>query len=146
MPYTEQEVKEASIDLVESLNELLVWRWEEDKNVLLAEFASGKADKVIAILQQQYTHEWNRKSIKSAPNSIKEELDCYAKLIKEQRIFTSSPKNNQRSVAAILWPWGHGSTYSLRLTLLDSPYEYIQSTSSKSFLSRFFQKAKGRFA
>lgn len=146
MPYTEQEVKEASIDLVASLNELLIWRWEEEKNVLLAEFASGKADKVIAILQQHCAHEWNIKSIKNAPKSIKIELADNAKLIKNQRIFTNPPKNDQKSVVAILWPWGHGSTYSLRLTLLDAPYEYIQPTSSKSFLSRFFQKAKGLFA
>lgn len=146
MSYTEQEVKEASVNLIESLNELLTWRWEEDKNVLLAEFASGKADKVIAILQQQYTHEWNRKSITNAPTSITNEIGDKAKLIKEQRIFTNSPKFDQKSVVAMLWPWGHGSTYSLRLTLLMTPYEYIQPTPSESFFSKLFQKAKGRLA
>ena len=142
MPYTEQEIKEASVNLIESLNELLTWRWENNKNMLLAEFASGKAEKIISILQQHYTHEWNVKSINSAPNSIKVELGEDTKLIKDQRIFTISP-TEQKSVVAILWPWGHGSTYSLRLTLLDTPYEYIQPIPSQSFLSKLIRKLTG---
>ena len=145
MSYTEQEIKAASVDLIESLNELLTWRWEEGKNVLLAEFASGKVDSVMAILQQHYTHEWNLKSIKNAPITIKTELNAFAKLTKKQCIFTRSPDNNQRSVAAILWPWGHGSTYSLRLTLLDAPYEYIEPIPSDNFLSKFLKKIKELF-
>lgn len=143
MTYTEQEIRTTSDDLVESFGELLTWRWEEEKKVLLAEFASGKTDQVVAILRKQYPHEWDRKSIKKAPCSIKNELGDYAKLIKDQRIFTCSPHNNEKSVVALLWPWGHGSTLSLRLTLLNTPYEYIEAKPSKSIISTFFQKAKG---
>jgi len=146
MSYTEQEIREASSNLIESFNELLTWRWEEEKDVLLAEFASGKAEQVISILQKEYTHEWNRKSIKQAPCTIKNELGSHAKLIKEQRIFTSSPTENQKSVAAILWPWGHGSTLSLRLTLIKTPYEYIQPIPSEGFFAKFLQRARGRVA
>ncbi|WP_076417986.1 hypothetical protein [Colwellia sp. UCD-KL20] len=146
MEYTEQEIRTASLDLIESFGELLTWRWEEEKNLMLAEFASGKADRVVAILHQEFSHEWNRKSIKKAPNSIKNELGDYSKLIKDQCIFTCSPKNNEKSVVALLWPWGHGSTLSLRLTLLETPYEYVEPQPSANVISKFFKKVKNAMA
>ncbi|WP_077343458.1 hypothetical protein [Pseudocolwellia agarivorans] len=146
MEYTEQEIKPASLDLIESFGELLTWRWEEEKNVMLAEFASGKADRVVAILHQKFSHEWNRKSIKLAPDSVKDELGDYAKLIKDQRIFTNTPELDQKSVVALLWPWGHGSTLSLRLTLLETPYEYVEPQPSANVISKFFKKVKSAMA
>jgi len=140
MLYTEQEIRTAAADLIESFNDLLIWKWEEERNVLLAEFASGKSDQVIKTLQKFYSEEWNRKSIKQAPTSIIKELDDYAKLVKEQRAFTNSPQSEQKSVVALLWPWGHGSTLSLRLTLLETPYEYVEPEKKESFFSRLFKK------
>lgn len=142
MLYTEQEIRIVAADLIEAFDDLLIWKWEEDRSVLLAEFASGKADKVITTLQEFYSHEWDKKSIKKAPSSIKDELDDYAKLVKDQRAFTNSPQSNQKSVVALLWPWGHGSTLSLRLTLLETPYEYIEPEKTDNFFSRLFKKRK----
>jgi len=142
MSYTEQEVRAASVDLIESFDDLLIWHWEADKNVLLAEFASGKADKVISILNQNFPHKWNRKSISKAPISIKQELGNYTKLIKEQCIYTRPPTGNNKIVTAILWPWGHGSTLSLRLTLLANPYVYKEPVPKQGLFTNFIGKAK----
>lgn len=146
MPYTEQEIRNAAAPLIESFGELLVWRWEDEKHVLLAEFASGKNDKVVAILNKYYADEWNRKSIKNAPNSIIQELAGYAKLVKEQRVFTNSPSESEKTVVSLLWPWGHGSTLSLRLTLLETPYEYVEAPQSESLIAKVFKKMKSAIA
>lgn len=146
MSYTEQEIRIAAKPLIELFGELLVWRWEEEKHVLLAEFASGKTEQVVAILNKYYADEWNRKSIKYAPNSIIQELGNYAKLVKDQRAFTNSPSENEKSVVSLLWPWGHGSTLSLRLTLLETPYEYIEAPQSENLMSKVFGKVKSVFA
>lgn len=142
MLYTEQEIRTVAADLIESFGDLLIWKWEEKRNVLLAEFASGKSDQVITTLQKFYSNEWNRKSIKQAPTSIIKELEGYAKLVKEQRAFTNSPQSEQKSVVALLWPWGHGSTLSLRLTLLETPYKYVEPEKKESFFSKLFKKRK----
>jgi len=142
MSFTEQEIRSAATQLTEAFGELLTWHWEEDKHVLLAEFASGKTDKVVAILNKYYADEWNRKSIKHAPNTMTQELGGYAKLVKEQRVFTNSPTENEKTVVSLLWPWGHGSTLSLRLTLLETPYEYVEAPQTENFITRLFNKIK----
>lgn len=146
MKYTEKEIRTAAIDLIETFGELLTWRWEEEKSVLLAEFASGKADKVNAILHQKFSHNWDRKSLKNAPESIKNELGIHARIIKEQRIFTNSPQGDDKSVAALLWPWGHGSTLSLRLTLIETPYTYTKPQPSNNPVAKLFKKMKSALA
>lgn len=140
MSYTEQDIRSASTSLVQAFGDLLTWKWEEERNVLLAEFASGKSEEVISILQNHFQNEWNKKSIKKAPKSLIEELGAHAKLAKEQRVFTSSPEDNNKCITALLWPWGHGSTLSLRLTLIQTPYEYIEPPEKTSFLSSLFKK------
>jgi hypothetical protein len=142
MSYNEEEIRTASQHIIEPLNELITWRWEDDKNVLLAEFASGKAERVIEVLRENFTHEWNKDTIKHLPNSIKAELADKAELTKTQTLYTISPQSEKPAAVAILWPWGHGSTLSLRLTLLTTPYEYIQPTQSNNIFVRFFEKAK----
>jgi len=142
MIYTEQEIRHSAKDLMESFGDLLIWRWEEDKNVLLAEFASGKAETIETILKENYANEWCRKTIKKAPKSLIQELNSFAKLVKEQRVFSNSPKDSEKSVVALLWPWGHGSTLSLRLTLLETPYQYTEVPKRESVIKKILKKLK----
>ena len=111
----------------------------------MSEFASGKADKILEVLKQHYPHQWNKKTIKYAPASIKTELGKYAQVTKDQQLFTLSPEPNKPTVVAILWPWGHGSTLSLRLTLLTTPYEYVERTEPNSIFARLLQRIKSIF-
>jgi len=141
MSYTEQDIRSASTSLIQAFGDLLTWKWEEEKCVLLAEFASGKAEQVTSILQNNFKDEWNKKSIKKAPQSLIKDLGVHAKLIKEQRVFTNSP-DGEKCVTALLWPWGHGSTLSLRLTLIETPYQYVTPPEKKRLLSKLFKRRK----
>ncbi len=142
MSYSEKQIRQEATPIIEPLNELLTWRWEDSKNMLLSEFASGKAERVLNELESHFTHGWDKDSIKYVPNSIKEELGDITKLTKEQKLFTIPPKNNEPTLVAIWWPWGHGSTLSLRFTMLSMPYEYQPPSFSENPIIRIFQKAK----
>lgn len=142
MPYNEEEIRLAAQHITEPLEELLNWRWEDKKQMLLSEFARGKSEQTLTVLNELFTHTWDKDSAKYAPASVKKELGNFVKLTKEQKIFTSPPVPNQPTVVAIWWPWGHGSTISLRLTMLEEPYKYSETTFSNNPIVRLFQKTK----
>lgn len=146
MSYNEEQIKNTSQPILKQFSDLLTWRWEERKEVLLAEFASGKAEDVLKVLKQSFLHEWDKQSIKGAPQSLLNELGDHAKLSKNQTLYTLPPKPNQPTVVAILWPWGHGSTLSLRLTLLKEPYDYTQPDQPNNPFIKLLEKIKRLFS
>jgi len=146
MSYNEEQITKTSQPILDQLTDLLTWQWEEKKEVLLAEFASGKTEDVLKVLKQSFLHEWDKHSIKKAPKSLLNELGDHANLTKNQTLYTLPPKPNQPTVVAILWPWGHGSTLSLRLTLLTEPYEYTKPIESSSPIKKLLEKVKHLFA
>jgi len=92
-------------------------------------------------LRELFTEEWDKKSIKKAPKTIKEELGELANLSKEQLIFTRPANNETPAIAVIWWPWGHGATYSMRIKLLatnydDAALQQAQVSSFKKLLQR----------
>lgn len=145
MSYNQKEINNTSESLRNQLTDVLTWRWEEEKQVLLSEFASGKTENVLKVLEQNFTHQWDIRSIKNAPKSLLNELGDHAKLTKNQILFTLPPKPEQPTVLALLWPWGHGSTLSLRLTLLKEPYEYIKPEEPSNPILKLLEKFKHLF-
>ncbi len=123
------------------LGDELNWRWEERLSALLSEFSWEKKDRVLTVLRQLFTEEWDKKSIKKAPKTIKDELGELANLSKEQLIFTRPATNETPAIAVIWWPWGHGATYSMRIKLLatnydDTALQQAQESAFKKLLQR----------
>ncbi|MGS2719676.1 hypothetical protein [Paraglaciecola aestuariivivens] len=109
-------------DVIEALASIVKWRYDEYQQVMLAEFSVDKQDQVLFSLQQVLPVAWDAKNIKKAPAEVKHLAGDFAKLIKKQRLFSSS-LDRQPKVMAAWWPWGHGATVSVRLFLTDtSPY------------------------
>lgn len=119
-----QKIKTVTLDITTPLADILNWRWEEERQVMLSEFASGKAERTLAVLRENFSDEWDKKSIKKAPKALIEQLGELSKISKEQKLFSRPATKNEPAVLAIWWPWGHGSTLSLRLTILKNTYEY----------------------
>jgi len=141
-----ENISSATTDITEPLKKLLNWRWEESRQVMLSEFANGKAEQTLAVLRNNFADEWDRKNIKKAPKALRDQLGDLSKLSKEQKLFTRPATAQQPATLAIWWPWGHGATLSLRLTILKSNYEYTPKPQTKniliSFLSKYFRKTK----
>jgi len=135
--YSQEKTEELTNPIIHLLGEQLTWRWEDRFSVMLSEFSRDKKDKTLDALRQQFEHEWNKKSVKRAPQEIKDHLGPLIKLNKDQLILARPATDSTPAVIALWWPWGHGGTYSLRLALLDSPYKYQDdSTSGAGLITR----------
>jgi hypothetical protein len=120
---TQKEIEQSTESLIEIFGEDYPWQWDERHHALLSEFASNKKEKILTYLTQHFSHQWDAKTIKSAPQVLKQELGSLTKLTKEQQLFTCPASENTPALLAIWWPWGHGSTISLRLTVLEDGYQ-----------------------
>lgn len=122
------------------------WRWEQDRAVLLSEFSKDKADEIREILTQHFSHNWDHQSIKFAPEQLTLQLGELAKLTPVQSLFTIPATSTNPAMLAILWPWGHGGTLSLRLKVLDSSYDYVPvDYANLSFMEKIKYQLKLRF-
>ncbi|MGJ8691313.1 MAG: hypothetical protein ACSHW0_02390 [Thalassotalea sp.] len=122
MSLQQHEIESVTEYLVEIFGDEYPWRWDEQKNVRLSEFASNKKEKIFALLQSEFDHQWDVKNIRYAPGPLKIKLGALVKLQKNQVVFTRPAKDDKPMLVAIWWPWGHGGTVSLRLTALTDTY------------------------
>ena len=143
MPYSQEKIEEFTHPVICLLGDQLSWRWEDRFSVMLSEFSRNKKDKTLLALRQEFQHEWNKKTIKKAPKEIKDHLGPLIKLSKDQIILACPATETTPAMIALWWPWGHGSTYSLRLALLDTPYEYNEASANSV---GFVQRLKSLFA
>ena len=123
MSVDQQQVEKATEHIVKSMSGAHKWQWEADRHALLSEFARDKIEQTLQSLQKQFVHQWDKKSIKNMSKSLKAQLGDLAKLSKEQLLFTSPATENHPAILAVWWPWGHGSTVSLRLIVLEDSYQ-----------------------
>ncbi|MCJ8320507.1 MAG: hypothetical protein MJK12_12790 [Colwellia sp.] len=117
-------------DIIKDLGEVFIWQWDDKRQSLLTEFSRNKKDLALPKIEQLFTDEWDKKTIKKSPDALKIQLGSLAGLVKEQRLFTSPAKDGKPAVLAIWWPWGHGGTYSLRLTVLADSYDITATPNS----------------
>lgn len=136
MDINQQQIEEAADKILTALAGTHKWKWEENRKAILSEFSRDKIEQTLKLLQQQFTHQWDRKSIKKMPKSLKAQLGELTKLSKNQYLFTSPTSENNPSILAIWWPWGHGATVSLRLMILKESYRSPEIIKPKdSFLT-----------
>lgn len=123
------------------LGDELTWRWEDKQSALLAEFSWEKKEHILTILRQLFSEEWHRKNIKKAPQTLKDELGKLINLNKNQLIFTQPAFQERPALAVIWWPWSHGSSYSIRIKILNSNYnDAALKQGQASLISKIFQR------
>jgi hypothetical protein len=141
--YSQEKIEEFTGQIIPLLGDQLSWRWEDRFSAMLSEFSRDKNEKTLVALRQHFEHEWNKKTIKKAPQEIKDHLGSLTKLHKDQLILARPATDTTPAMLALWWPWGHGGTFSLRLGLLDSPYKYQENAASKD---NIFSRLKNMFA
>ncbi|QOL25314.1 hypothetical protein LP316_13585 [Thalassotalea sp. LPB0316] len=104
----------------------LAWEWDDKHQVLLTHFARNFAPDIQALVAKELPEHWHVNNFKSAPRILREQLIRYGKLSKGQHYYTKSATDDCPALIAIWWPWGHGSTYSLRFGLLEHSYDLGQ--------------------
>lgn len=125
------------------LSDELNWRWEDKQATLLTEFSWEKNERILTILRRLFSEEWHKNNIKKAPKSLKDELGVFANLSKKQLIFTRPATEEMPALAVIWWPWGHGSTYSMRIKILNSNYDDAELKQGQaSLIKKVLQRIK----
>lgn len=140
MNVTQENLELIFKQLIQELGDVFTWQWDEGRQALLTEFSRDKKELALPKIQQKFVDEWDKKSIKTVPNSLKKQLGTLTQLNNEQRLFTCSAIDGQPAVMAIWWPWSHGGTYSLRLTVLADSYDIAEIQLS------WWDRLKNRFA
>lgn len=140
MALTEGEIAKATDFIVAEIGDSYKWSWDDRKNMRFSKFASNRTEPVLKVLKNQLTHQWDYKSIKKAPKSLRVQLGDLAKLNKQQIIFTSPASEQAPMLIAAWWPWDHGATVSVRLTALDSNYELEKPQDNKDSLWTIIKK------
>lgn len=137
--YTQEQIEQATEQLREALGDNITWKYEPRYAVMLSEFAQNKSDAVFEKLSPLFCYQWEYKTAKKMPKSLKQELRDLARIGKNQKLLVAKAAQEKPAIAAFWWPWGHGGTYSLRLKLLENDVVIDEATSqNKGLLSRLF--------
>jgi hypothetical protein len=115
----EEQLQTEGKAVIDALAPLIKWQYNDFHQVMLAEFSVDKQEQVVAALQSVLPHQWDVKSIKKSPEEVKHLAGFFAKLVKNQQLF-SSDYQSQPKVMVAWWPWGHGATVSIRLFLTNT--------------------------
>ena len=133
---TQHHLQSFCSELLDKFDDLLKWQWEERNQTLLAEFSVDKKNQVWLVLQQHYTSCWDAKAFKKAPNEIKHQAGNFARLSKDQHLFSTNVSPYDRTMV-VWWPWGHGATISIRIFFInDTPIKPAKGL--KALLERLF--------
>lgn len=140
MTLTTQEVEQATDFIVNQIGDAYEWSWDDHKNMRFTKFASNRTEPVLKVLRKNFPHQWDKKSIKKAPQALKEQLGSLAKLDKMQVLYTSPANDERPMLVAAWWPWEHGGTVSVRLIALDSQYEISETKPERDSFFTVFKK------
>ncbi|WP_293747104.1 hypothetical protein [uncultured Paraglaciecola sp.] len=132
----EEQVQTYGKDVIEALSSIVKWKYDDFHKVMLAEFSVDKQDQVLFTLQQVLPVSWDINTIKKAPGEVKHYAGSFSKLVKQQKLFSTSVERHPKVMAA-WWPWGHGATVSVRLFLTDTS-PYVAKTGFINKLTRLF--------
>jgi len=114
MYLNKSDLKKACAELLADFNGVLSWKWDKNFGAFLAEFSAEIQDEVRSILQRHLSQEWDRKTIRSAPDTLKTGAGEFGDLRSGQLLFTSDPESNVLILAA-WWPWRDGEVVSVRI-------------------------------
>lgn len=140
MTFSNEEIEKETDFIVVEIGDSYQWSWDDRKNMRFTKFASNRTEPIFKVLRSKFTHQWDYKTIKKAPKILKKQLGDLAKLDKQQIVFTTPASEDVPMLLAVWWPWDHGATVSVRLTVLDGNYEVAEVVESKDGLLTIIKK------
>ena len=98
--------------------EVLTWKWDSRFGTALAEFSIDNEGKVRELLGSHLGVSWNSSNISEAPESLQMIAGRLGGLRAGQMLFAPD-SNKDDFIFGVWWPWGNGSTVSIRV----APYD-----------------------
>lgn len=111
--------------------------WEYDERFITALYCyeSAKSGQVKAVLTEMFENGWDYKSYKKGGKTVKKLVKELSGLKKEQALHTSG---EELLIYAVLWPWGDGTTISLRIGLYSLKDKAFNDGGCEKYIKEWF--------
>ncbi len=93
---------------------VLLWQWDDRFKAVLAEFNVSSKDSVREVLERFLGNVQDSTDIDKAPDTVNTVINNFGGLMKGQLFFNSDIDRNTFIFCA-WWPWGNGTTISIRI-------------------------------
>ena len=114
------------------------WKWDDRFAAVLTEFSAELQENVEKVLNPLLMFKWDSNSIATAPETVQLVKNHLGGLMSSQLLYTSDPKQEEILFGA-WWPWGDGSTISLRVSLILKPESNNDQTEALQQLKTWFE-------
>lgn len=123
--------------LGEAFSDSLKWEWDDRFSGVLAAFEVTEKDRIFAVLNSRFGQAWDSTNISNAPDSVSSVIQDFGGLAANQLLFTSD-WNHDVFLLGFWWPWGNGTTISIRFVpygseISDSVKEKVQNDLKEAF-------------
>lgn len=108
-------LEKSSRELSEGFENQMSWKWDDRFETALAEFNAKDRESVEKIITIHMSAIWDFENFRAASLVVQNLIKCFGGLNKGQLLFTSEPDSNGLVLCAALWPWGNGTTISIRM-------------------------------
>lgn len=104
--------------LVDSTREL-IWDWDRRFNTAVGRVSDPDHLPVLALLGDCFAHRWDHETITGAPPEVQNISAGWGGMRPGQLLYSSAESESGLLFAA-WWPWGSGTTFSMRVGCLIS--------------------------
>ena len=112
----ESDLEKIRSDLARAFRGVLLCKWDQRFETVLAEFRVDKKDNIRAILERHLSATWDSSNAGNAPDLVRAIVDSFGGLRRGQFLFTSDP-NRDALIFCTWWPWVDGKEISIRIGL-----------------------------
>ena len=116
------------------------WQWDDRFDVALISFDKADKENILSAVLSEFMKQWDHKSIGKAAKQVQKLVKSIFDIKPGQLIFTTDESMSCVLLAA-WWPWGDGSTFSIRVGIFSITSEAIDENETKSLLAASFQIA-----
>lgn len=129
-----EDLKNQAAALIEALPGA---EWEYDERFITALYCYeiAKHGQVETVLTEMFENGWDYKSYKKGSKSVKKLVKELSGLQKGQLLHTTG---DELLIYAVLWPWGDGTTVSLRIGLYSLKDKEFNEKGSERFVKEWF--------
>ena len=101
-------------NLADALSESLGWQWDGRFGCVLTTFETSDKDRVSGVVSSLLDQAWNSTNMDDAPARVGAAIKDFGGLNPGQLLFSSELAEGI-ILLGLWWPWGNGTTISLRL-------------------------------
>lgn len=115
---SQSEIETMCKQLFGELRDQVTWKWDDWVGTILTEIDVGNTETIRGIINKFFPFSWDSSTINIAPQIVQSLDERLGGLRPTQLLFSADPSQDA-VVFCAWWPWGNGSTISLRIGPFD---------------------------